>query len=74
MLVVTRKLGEGLIISDDIEITVLDVVKDKVKIGVSAPKQVKIVRSELKDALETNEQSSHISNKALEQLLGSHKN
>lgn len=39
MLVVTRKLDESLIISDNIEITVLEIGKDKVKIGINAPKR-----------------------------------
>ena len=54
MLVVTRKLDESLIISDNIEITVLEIGKDKVKIGINAPKEVKVIRSELKDARQTN--------------------
>lgn len=73
MLVVTRKQDEGLIISDDIEITVLEVTKDKVKIGISAPKEVKIIRSELKDARQTNELAAAVSGSAIAQLLKSHK-
>lgn len=72
MLVVTRKTDESLIISDNIEITVLEIVKDKVKIGVNAPKEVKVIRSELKDARQTNEQSAHISENALAELLKKH--
>lgn len=73
MLVVTRKQDEGLIISDNIEITVLEVTKDKVKIGISAPKEVKIIRSELKDARQTNELAAAASGAAIAQLLKSHK-
>lgn len=58
MLVVTRKQDESIIISDNIEITVLEVGKDKVKIGINAPKEVKIIRSELKAAQQTNEQAA----------------
>ena len=68
MLVVTRKLDESLIISDNIEIG-----KDKVKIGINAPKEVKVIRSELKDARQTNEQSAHISGSAIAGLLNQHK-
>ncbi len=50
MLVVTRKTDESLTISDNIEITVLEIAKDRVKIGISAPKDVKIIRTDLKDA------------------------
>ncbi len=73
MLVVTRKQDESLIISDNIEITVLEISKDKVKIGISAPKEVKIIRSELKDAKQTNEQAANSSGAAIAELLRSHK-
>lgn len=73
MLVVTRKTDESIVIADNIEVTVLEISKDKVKIGINAPKEVKIFRSELKTAQQTNEQSTHISGAALEQLLNNHK-
>lgn len=73
MLVVTRKPDESLIISDNIEITVLEIGKDKVKIGINAPKEVKIIRSELKDAYRTNEQAAHASGAGLAELLRLHK-
>ena len=73
MLVVTRKPDESLIIADNIEITVLEIGKDKVKIGVNAPKEVKIIRSELKDARQTNEQAAHASGSAIAELLKQHK-
>lgn len=73
MLVVTRKADESITIADNIEITVLEITKDKVKIGINAPKEVKIFRSELKTLKQTNEQSAHASGTAIEQLLNSHK-
>lgn len=73
MLVVTRKTDESIVIADNIEVTVLEISKDKVKIGINAPREVKIFRSELKTAKQTNEQSAHISGAALEQLLSDHK-
>ena len=73
MLVVTRKTDESLIISDNIEITVLEIGKDKVKIGINAPKEVKVIRSELKDARQTNEQAAHSSGSAIVELLKQHK-
>lgn len=73
MLVVTRKANESISIDDKIEITVLEVTKDKVKIGINAPKEVKIFRSELKTLRQTNEQSAHASGAAIEQLLNSRK-
>lgn len=58
MLVITRKVGESIIISDKVEVSVLEVVGDKVKLGINAPREIKIIRSELKIAKETNEQSA----------------
>ena len=73
MLVVTRKTDESLIISDNIEITVLEIGKDKVKIGINAPKEVKVIRSELKEGRQTNEQAAHSSGSAIAELLKQHK-
>lgn len=47
MLVISRKNNETLIINDNIEITILDISKDKVKIGINAPKEVSIARKEI---------------------------
>lgn len=73
MLVITRKCDESITIADNIEVTVLEVSKDKVKIGINAPKEVKIYRSELKLLRQTNEQSAMSSGEAIKQLLNSHK-
>ena len=70
MLVVTRKTEESIIIADNIEVTVLEVAKDRVKLGISAPKDIKIIRNELKNAQETNlESSKAVSKEALDALL-----
>ncbi|USB35147.1 carbon storage regulator CsrA [Paenibacillus sp. YPG26] len=47
MLVLSRKKGESIVIQDNIEITVLGVEGDTVRIGISAPKQVDIFRKEV---------------------------
>ena len=47
MLVVSRKSGESILIGDGIKITVSEVSKDKVKLGIEAPSDVKIIREEL---------------------------
>lgn len=64
MLVVTRKTEESVIIADNIEITVLEVGRDRVKLGISAPKDIKIIRNELRDAQKTNVDSSLAVSKA----------
>lgn len=52
MLVLRRKFGETLVIDENIEVVVLQVEGDRVKLGIQAPKDVEIVRKELLDAVE----------------------
>lgn len=73
MLVITRKSEESIMIADNVEITILEISKDKVKVGINAPKEVKIYRSELKTLRQTNEQAAKPSGEAIKQLLNSHK-
>lgn len=47
MLVLSRKAEEAMYIGDDIKITVLDIRGGQVRIGISAPKEVKIHREEV---------------------------
>ena len=49
MLVLTRKIDQGIVISGNIFIRVLGVERDRVKIGISAPMDVAILRQELLD-------------------------
>ena len=47
MLALSRKKGEAIIINNDIEITVLEIKGDQVKVGISAPKSVPVYRKEV---------------------------
>ncbi|KZL94058.1 carbon storage regulator CsrA [Clostridium magnum] len=47
MLVISRKKGESLLIGDDIEITIIKTDDNSVKLSISAPKSVTILRKEL---------------------------
>lgn len=47
MLALTRKKGESLVINNNIEVTVLEIRGDQVKLGISAPKDVSIYRQEV---------------------------
>ncbi|HKM31960.1 MAG TPA: carbon storage regulator [Oscillospiraceae bacterium] len=70
MLVVTRKTDESIIIAENIEVTVLEITRDRVKIGISAPKDVKIIRNELINAQKLNEEASMVpSANAISKLL-----
>ena len=69
MLVITRKTDESLLIADNIEITVLEISKDKVKIGVSAPRDVKVIRNELVAAQDANRESAEVISKVAMKAL-----
>ncbi len=47
MLTLSRKKGEAIVINNDIEVTVLDVRGDQVKLGIVAPKEIPIYRNEV---------------------------
>ncbi len=47
MLVLTRRLGEGIAIGEDTEITILNIDKNQVDLGISAPEDVAINREEV---------------------------
>ncbi|MGN0436012.1 MAG: carbon storage regulator CsrA [Wujia sp.] len=47
MLALSRKQGESIVIGNDIEITILEVKGDQVKVGIAAPKSVPVYRKEI---------------------------
>ncbi len=51
MLVLSRKKNESIVINDDITIVVVKIRGDKVKLGIEAPKEVSVHRSEVRDAI-----------------------
>ncbi|MBO3084916.1 carbon storage regulator CsrA [Cellulomonas fengjieae] len=51
MLVLSRRVGERLVIGDDIVVTIIEVRSDGVRIGIDAPRDVRVHRAEVLDAL-----------------------
>ena len=47
MLALTRRKGEALVINNNIEITILDIRGDQVKVGITAPKEIPVYRKEV---------------------------
>ena len=56
MLVLSRQRDESIIIGDDVEITIVDVRGDKVRLGITAPKHIAVHRREVYDAIQREKQ------------------
>ena len=52
MLVLSRKKDESIMIGDDVEITIVDVRGDKVRLGITAPRSISVHRREIYDAIQ----------------------
>lgn len=61
MLVLTRKVHQSIIIGDDVEVVVLEVRGEQVRLGIRAPKNVAVHRKEIyEQILEENKESSQV--------------
>ena len=71
MLALTRKKGESLVLNNDIEVTVLEIRGDQVKLGVKAPREVPVYRKEVYIQIQKeNESAASVENlEALKKLL-----
>lgn len=72
MLVLSRKWGESFLIGENIEVFILEVRNDKIKVGISAPGEVKIIRKELKETERANLDSANsalLSPRALQKIV-----
>lgn len=75
MLVLTRKRNESIVIGDDIEVSVLGVVGEKVRIGIDAPRDIPVFRKEVyleiqQQRLEAGTSAREEVNEALKRLSG----
>jgi carbon storage regulator len=58
MLVISRRAGESLFIGDEIEIELLEISPSQVKLGIRAPRQVRVLRKEIRVTAEQNRAAS----------------
>lgn len=71
MLILSRKTNEKIMIGEDVSITIIEIRGDQVKIGVEAPKSVKVFRQEVFLAIKSENRAAATSSDAnLESLSG----
>ncbi len=58
MLILSRKKDESIIINDNIEISIVDIKGDHIKLGIKAPKNVKIYRQEVYEAIQKENEAA----------------
>jgi len=56
MLVLSRRRGESVVVDDDIEITIVDIRGNKVRLGINAPRNVSVHRKEVYEAIQSQTQ------------------
>jgi carbon storage regulator len=74
MLVLTRKSNQSIMIGDDIEVSVLAIMGEKVRIGIEAPRSIPVFRKEVYLEIQQDqpqEENKQAVNEALDRLKGS---
>ncbi|MGI6120223.1 MAG: carbon storage regulator CsrA [Desulfosporosinus sp.] len=66
MLALTRKVGERIVIGDNIVVTVVSIKGDNIRLTIEAPKEIKIYRGELYDAIAAENKQAAVPNDLLE--------
>jgi len=75
MLVLTRKRNQSIVVNDNIELTIIDIQGDQVRVGINAPKDVKVFRKEVYiEMTEENQRASNVQMDALNMLKDAIKN
>lgn len=66
MLVLTRKRNQSIMVNDNIELTIIDIQGDQVRVGINAPKDVKVFRKEVYvEMTQENKEASNVTMDAL---------
>ncbi|EIV99090.1 carbon storage regulator CsrA [Thermoanaerobacter siderophilus] len=68
MLILTRKVGQSIIIREDIEIRILEIDDGQIKLGVTAPKNISVLRKELIEIKDENLKAASVNKEALSKI------
>lgn len=70
MLILSRKINEKIMIGEDISLTIIEIRGDQVKVGVEAPKAVKVFRHEVYEAIQNENRAAAATVNNLDGLSG----
>ena len=71
MLVLSRQRDETIMIGDEVEITVVDIRGDKVRLGITAPRHIQVHRKEVYEAIKReNQQAANLKPKDVSNIVG----
>jgi len=75
MLALTRRVGERIVIGDNVVVTIVDIKGDSIRIAIDAPREIKIYRGEIFDAIAAENKQAAVpqATAALDILKGIHK-
>jgi len=68
MLILSRKINEKVVIGDDITVSIIEVRGDQVRIGIDAPKKIKVFRQEVFDAIMQENKAASVSTAVIPQV------
>lgn len=68
MLILTRKVGQAIIIGEDIEIKILEIDDGQIKLGITAPKNISVLRKELIEIKDENLKAASVNKEALSKI------
>lgn len=69
MLALSRKTGESIVVNNDVEITILEIKGDQVKLGIKAPKSVPIYRKEIFVQIQEENMNAFAGIESLQKLI-----
>lgn len=70
MLYLTRKIGESVVINDDIEVTVIDIRGKSIKLGFTFPPEASVLRREIHERIQEENRAAAAASGALAEALG----
>ncbi len=63
MLILTRRIGESLLVGDDVKITILEIQGNQIRLGIKAPREIEVHREEIYQRIKQEQKRNRNNNK-----------